>query len=358
MKKTVSIILSSALSLSILSACGSEGSLLTSADTQLQALTFAADAGEFSTNGRFGPGGREGAPGQRPGKMGQQGMKGQGMHGNFLFAGIELTDEQKAEIATLQSAKRSEMEAFKAEAPDESSREAAQTAIESAFLSDSFDADALQASLEANKPDHSARATLEAEYLIKSWNILTSEQQSAVISNVAERAAAQAERMANMELKERPERPEGLSNPLVEKLGLSEDQQAALEAAREANKPEAPQGKNPEALVNALAEGATAAEIVALQSANRPDKNPLQHLATLHGILSADQRQTFVDSGLLKAGPGGKGGPGHPGQMGPGGPGSGKMGHGGHGKHMGGPGGPGFGPAPDFGQAPDFNSGY
>lgn len=326
MKKTLRFILNGAVSLSLLSACGATASLSSATGSdQLQALHFAADAGEMGPG--FATVGRPGAPGQRPDKMGAPGREAKG--GGFapFLQGLDLTAEQQSALQAIQSELRSQMESSK---PAADSREAMQAQIAAAFTSEEFDADALHASVEANAPDRSAVEQGRAEALVKSWAVLTAEQQSTVLAHVAERAAAQSERP------ERPEHPEG-SPPWAAQLNLSADQEAALQAALEADRPDKAERPDPSVLVNALAEGASASEIVALQA--RPEHNPLERLATLHRILSPEQRQSFVDGGFLNMGPKGRG-PGGQAHMSAGKAGfkGGKMGRGGR------PGGPGFGP--------------
>ena len=128
---------------------------------------------------------------------------------------------------------------------------------------------------------------------------------------------------------------------LTSTLNLTADQQASIKAAFETNKPDfegqkAAMQANRTAIQAELdAASPSAANLVTLLKANRPEKanHGLAQLAQLHAILTAEQRQSFVDTGLAL---------GHGAQRGPGGPG-GHGGPGGRGGH-GGEKGVGFGP--------------
>lgn len=338
---------------SLLTACGAE---------QLTSLSSALDNSNlqsFSVAGRgqTAPGfAADGQPGQRGGK----GMKGgPGGHGGFqLFFGpeLELTEEQQSQLQALRESLKPADDNTR---PDQSQLQAFKTQIEAAFVSDTFDVSTLEAQINANRPDPEARLSAEAEVLIKSWAILTADQKATVKSKQAEMSAKFAEMAANRpEPPADSERPERV-NPLVEKLNLTTEQQAALEAL----KPERPDTATAptdvaSAVIAELESGsATAASLATILKSNRPEvaKSPLSQLAELHAILSAEQRQAFVDAGLLMAGPGGPGG--KAGHAGPGGA------NGGFGGGFGGPGkmggkmghGP-MGAGPEA-AAPDFNAG-
>jgi Spy/CpxP family protein refolding chaperone len=370
MKKTLTTGLMVVLSAAVLSACGSSGALnaagLGGSDNAFSQLSL-ENSDSASPGKGFGY--------KKQGPMGfQKGLQGPGPGFALGFWGdLSLTDAQKTEIQGIMEAAKANQPARptateRPTPPDAAAIRAAQDAIHdkisAAFVSDSFDADALHAEMKSlhpepnPRPDPAAMELAHAQQTLDLWNVLTAEQKTTVTTKSAEFA----DKMTAMEAK-RPEkankRPEQGLALFTEKLSLTADQQAALTAAFEANRPAAPAKPDPQALITLLNSGsATAESIAALHT--RPqqlDHNPLKPLATLHSILTAEQRQTFVDSGLLKQpGPGGPGG-----HAGPGGhPGAGPKGHfGGPGGHAG-PGGPGshpmMGQRPGMGERPDFPS--
>jgi Spy/CpxP family protein refolding chaperone len=323
------------MALSLMTACGNLGSALTSASLDTNSLQTQG------LNG-FAAGGSQKGP--RGGQGGHQ-DKGPGMGiGGIDFAGITLSDEQKTALQALREAYKPEQPA----APDTSKQAEIKAQIEAAFLSTSFDASALETQLSTNAPNHDAQLQSQAELMIKSWQILTAEQKSQVKAKQVERETQMAEREAN-----RPDRTDvsmtdkgvpGIER-LTSTLNLTAEQQASIKAAFEANKPDfegqkATMQANRTAIQAELdAASPSAANLVTLLKANRPEKanHGLAQLAQLHAILTAEQRQSFVDTGLAlghgaqQMGPGGPGGHG-----GPGGP-------GGRGEHGGGKG-AGFGP--------------
>lgn len=307
--------LGSLMALSLMTACGNLGSVLTSAslDTnslQTQSLSgFAADEGQKVS---------QGGQGDHKGKGGGMGM------GGIDFAGITLTDEQKTALQALRESYKPEEPAASDLNQDASKQAEVKTLIETAFLSSSFDATALEAQLSANAPNHDAQLQNQAELMIKSWQILTSEQKAQVKAKQVERETQMAEREAN-----RPAQSDtsdkaapGIER-LTSSLNLTTEQQASIKAAFEANKPDFESQKtamqaNRTAIQAELdAANPSAANLVTLLKANRPEKanHGLAQLAQLHAILTAEQRQSFVDAGLAlghggKGGPGGFGGPG------------------------------------------------
>ncbi len=325
LKTALKTTLTALFATTVLTACGSDLPSLGSAiDGSGSAFSLANSTGasaEFQAD-------RKGGPGKKGGHKGGSDMKG----GIPFGADLNLSDEQQAALKTLHEEFKPAEGSTPPERPDMS---AMKTAIETAFVSDNFDVAALEA-LQPARPDDSARVTQQATILVKSWAILTDEQKATVKAKQAEKATA-----------ERPERPDFAGdssrvNPLIEKLGLSTEQAAALEAS----KPERPDPATMQAQ-HAANQAAIQAEldqaspsidaIAAILTANRPAEkaSPLAQLAELHAILTAEQRQSFVDLGLA-AGSGQKGGPGM-GQKG----GSEKGGKGGPG--MGQKGGPGMG---------------
>ncbi len=322
------------MALSLMTACGNLGSALTSASLNTNTLQTQ------SLNGFAAGGAQKGPHGDRGGQAGHQG-KGPGMGiGGIDFAGITLSDEQKTALRALHEAYKPEQPA----APDTSKQAEIKAQIETAFLSSSFDVSALETQLSANAPNHDAQLQSQAELMIKSWQILTAEQKNQVKAKQVEREAQMAEREAS-----RPAQTDismtdkgvpGIER-LTSTLNLTADQLASIKAAFEANKPDFESQKSAmqanRAAIQAELDSASpsATNLVTLLKANRPEKanHGLAQLAQLHAILTAEQRQSFVDSGLAL---------GHGAQRGPGGPG-GHGGPGGRGEHAGGKG-AGFGP--------------
>ncbi len=360
MKKTLTTGLMIVLSAAVLSACGTSGALnaaaLGGSDNAFSQLSL---ENSDSASGFKGFRNKNANPmGAQKGQMGQKGFQGPAAGFALGFLGdLNLTDTQKSEIQSI-------MEAAKANQPErptaaerpvvdvtamKAAQEAIQEKISAAFVSESFDADALLAEMESlrpeapgNRPDPAVMELVRAQQTLDIWNVLTAEQKTTVTTKSAEFASKIAEMDAN-----RPDKadkgPAQMLTQLTDKLSLTTEQQATLAAAFEANRPAAPSKPDPEALVTLLNSGsATAASIAALHT--RPEKaaaNPFTALTTLHGVLTAEQRQVFVDSGLLK-------------QPGPGGPGGFDKGHGAQGAH-GGPGkGAMMGQRPGMGERPDF----
>ena len=329
----------------LVTACGTDGSVLNSAldGNNLQDLAYRVEGtgaqfgksqfgqGQFG-KGQMGHGMREGF---QKGGVGQKGFAPQGAD---IFAELDLSDAQKTELQALRESLRPEQ----TERPDEAQRTETKALIEAAFVSDSFEVAALEESLAASKPDASERLSQQAEFIIASWNILTDEQKVLAKTKQAEREENFTEKAEKMAAVERPERPEKTAfdgaSRLTELLSLNAEQSAALSALHE-NKPERPEPQAMRVQTQAT-HAAIQAEldktspstdaIVAILEANRPEEqaSPLDKLADLHSILNAEQRQAFVDAGLTLGNKGPEGGHGGP-QM------DSKMGRNGQGGHPG-----------------------
>jgi len=303
------------MALSLMTACGSLDSALTSASL---------DTGSLQTQSLNGFAAPSGQKGPRAGQGGHKG-KSMGVGGND-FADISLSDEQKTALQAL----REEYKPEQPVAPDTSKQAEVKTLIETAFLSSNFDAAALATQVSANAPNHDAQLQKQAELMIKSWQILTSEQKAQVKANRPTQSDIGADKGAP-----------GIER-LTSTLNLTAEQQASLKAAFEANKPDFESQKtamqaNRTAIQAELdASSPSVDNLVALLKANHPEKanQGLTQLAQLHAILTPEQRQSFVDAGLAL---------GHPGKMGPGGRGGHEGGPGGHKGNGFGPGMPGRG---------------
>ncbi|MFN4150369.1 MAG: Spy/CpxP family protein refolding chaperone, partial [Candidatus Sericytochromatia bacterium] len=147
----------------------------------------------------------------------KQGMKGifgknfnKGDKGAFAQDFLNLTDEQKTKLKELrdslfvkpeQTTTKPDMATMKANA------EAVKTAFKEAFLSDTMDVTALKAKLESLKPakpaiDTDAHLKAQAEYILKSYQILTAEQKQTLETKKAEMDAKRTEMEAS-----RPAKP-------------------------------------------------------------------------------------------------------------------------------------------------------
>lgn len=288
MKKTLTTGLMMVLSAAILSACGTDGAInaasLGGSDNTFSQLSLKNNGAASNVKGF-----RSKMGAQKEGPQGAGPNAGLGLGFAFgSFSELNLTDAQKAEIQSIMEAAKANQPkrptaAERPAAPDAAAAQAAQAKISAAFLSDSFDATALHAELESlrpqgdnKRPDPAVMELARAQQTLDIWNVLSAEQKATVSTKAAEFASKMAE--------------------------------------MEANRPAAPAKPDPQALITLLNSGsATAESIAALHT--RPakvDHNPLTALETLHSALTAEQRQSFVDSGLLKQ-PGHGGPKNHPG---------------------------------------------
>lgn len=339
---------------SLMSSCGSANlelaSGLESNDLQTLALQGSAQgngvtqgnyaaASKFTRQGRFGRGVQSG-----PGTFCDQ--------AGFGLA-LDLSEEQQTEMQALREAEE-EFRTAQREAVD---HEAIQNAIKTAFLADDFDQDALEAQIEALRPDREAAQLFHAEMMLKRWNILTEEQQATLQEQQAKRQAMREARQTEQQENALQNRPEGARplNRLSQILDLSDEQSEALQAALEAQRPDpATRQTERQAMHEALqaeltSDSPSVDQLVAILGEHQPERGPhLEHLATLHDILTSEQREILVEEGLLMHGPmnGAMNGPMNGSMSGPmkGQRGQGMNGHKGHGPGHGPGFGPGFGP--------------
>lgn len=342
MKKAI-LVLISAASLSLTACGGVDTAALTGSQTSLAALNNTAARGAVSADGAWMLSADEsaaavagfGGPGGKGGRGGHGGPGGKGGFGipGLAFGGadLNLTEEQKTQLQALQTEARSFMEANRptvTTAPEDlaAAHEAAQAAINAAFVSDRFDVTALQASLASLKPAAPAAPSdavldFQADLMIRSYQILTAEQRAQIAERLAEHAA-QAPAA-------RPSPPADRGNPMLERLttalSLSAEQQTELEAAFAA----ALAAREDKADHHAEAQ-ARQTEILAILNQASPDKAALKallqppardqlapsdprlaQLAILHDVLSPEQRELFIST-PSEIGPGGRehGGPG------------------------------------------------
>lgn len=307
----------------------------------------------------------------------KQGMKGifgknfnKGDKGTFAQDFLNLTEEQKTKLKELRDSLFVKPDQTTTAKPDmatmKANAEAVKTAFKEAFLADTMDVTALKSKLDSLKPakpsvDTDAHLKAQAEYILKSYQILTAEQRQTLETKKSEMDAKRAE----MEAK-RPAKPaiDANFNPadkmidgLATKLTLTEDQKTKLKAIFEESKPAKPdqatidatkakRDANQKAIQDSLKAGtATVDSIKALLEANKPEApkdnadTHLNMLVKIHDVLTAEQRKIAVDLPIAGAfghgmGMGGKGG--FKGGHGMGGKGEFKGGHQGTGKGFGG----------------------
>lgn len=347
-----------------LSACGSLPSAMTAnlasdgsgilSTMSVDGEATSADAAGFRGRGGKGHGG---PGGERGGQMGGKGHGGPGGGFGFvnpqMLAKLNLTDEQKTQLDALQTEAKTFFEANKPDAAQidstdhQAQHEAARTALETAFKSDSFDADALAATLEANRPvrpePSAAVKEFQANQIVKLHGILTADQRAILAAG-----PDQANKPANF-----PSPPADLADrqtqmldQLATKLSLSDDQKTQIKAIFDAKATERQSAMKErqtqmEAQRTAWAaiwvkSSISASDVTALIQKTddaKPADQHLQELEQIHAILNADQRASFLSLNQFAlggpgGGPGGKGGPG--GERGFGGGGRGGHGFGGH----------------------------
>ena len=135
---------------------------------------------------------------------------------------------------------------------------------------------------EDDKSERAAHHLERAKADLKIWRILTSKQQ----------------KLAMEKATEHPHRSP--VEYLSAFLNLSDTQKTTLESVFEANRPK---HRDPVAFLTLLSsEKTTAADLAALHAPLDSDENhgPLKILSAIHSVLTAEQRQVFVDKGLSK----------------------------------------------------------
>jgi Spy/CpxP family protein refolding chaperone len=336
MNKVLKLSIMMTLSISALAGCSADIPGIQQAVANLTSGKYSlANTGDVSNNSGNGQadenksGGR-GKPGKGPGGKGGHGM---GPGGPGLPPDLNLTDAQKTELEKIR-------EENKPAQPDQTKMEETKTAMEAlkkeidtAFISDTFDAASLKAKLDALKPPapDDSHFTSEANVIIKTYNILTAEQK--------QKLEDKAKEMANNVPKAMPSPPADFGSSktdqrldkLATDLGLTDAQKASLKEAMQppadAQKPDIQKmfekmKVTQDAINTELKTGnASVDKIVAILKANAPEppknNNGLERLTKIHDILNADQRKKFIE--LAPKGPGlGGEGFGHPGHGGPG----------------------------------------
>lgn len=311
---------SAVLTLALMTACGND--IVSDASNLQGTLSFANDTQTSVSN-------------KVAGKKGDRGNKGA-----FAQDFLNLTDEQKTKLQELRDSLFPKPDSTVTDDTRKVNAEAAKTAFKDAFLADTIDVASLKAKLESLKPanvDSDSRLKAQAEYMIKSYAILTAEQKATLETKQSEAEAKRAEMEANRPTtKPSPDVSFNPADKMIEnlatKLTLTEDQKTKLTAVFEANKPAQPDAAtmeanrtkmeaNRNAIQSSIKDGsATVDSIVALLKADKPEMNTnhidthLNTIVQVHDILTADQRKIAVDLPMIGIGFGGDRG--HGGQKG------------------------------------------
>ncbi len=221
-----------------------------------------------------------------------------GMMFGFLARDLNLTDAQKAEFKSLMQAGREEHKAMGTQ------MKAFKQSVKTAFLSDSFDANALQAEWAQIKAQNTNPHQKMAEKMVQAWNILTPAQQA----KVEERMNKLEERMARWEGKKGEGQREGKHGKklarLTQALDLTPEQQATLKTRWESNQAErqdrrARMKSVKNAVFAQLKAGGSAADVAQamapmMDSMEGKSSKYLNRLAGFHDVLTAEQRQKLV----------------------------------------------------------------
>lgn len=211
-----------------------------------------------------------------------------------IFKDLNLSEAQKSQFKALYS-----------EGPQvKSEMKAVHERIQQAFVSETFDAAALQQELQAQFKGQHARHM--AENILKAWQILTPEQRSQLESQLEhldhkrkERMARRSEQAHNVP---RPKQTQHMSRWL-EPLALTDAQKEQLKAlwVQKQSMHQADIQQRPlisQSILNALKSGtATADSLAALMpiASMHPSMLSLDQMAKLHQILTPTQRQKMLE---------------------------------------------------------------
>lgn len=247
------------------------------------------------------------------------GMKGD--KGAFSQNFLNLTEEQKTKLQELRTSLFPKNDTTTINDTKKANAEALKTAIKDAFLSDTIDVSSLKTKIESlipSKVTDDARLTAHAEYILKSYQILTDEQKKTLETKQAEMQTKFNEMQSNRPTLKQPlfnnfNPADKMIERLSTKLTLTEEQKTKLKAVFEANKPaqvdtsviDAARTKmqeNRKAIQDSLKSGtATVDSIKALLQADKPEfakdnlDAHLNILVQVHDILTSDQRKIAVD---------------------------------------------------------------
>lgn len=222
MKKLLGLALAAGLTLT---AAGCAGNMPNSDVLAAEGFGLLGDGND----GEMAPGG--GHRGHHGGKGGF-GLFGGPMMG-MMMKDLNLSDAQKAEFKALfEAAKAKHQQGAR---PD---MKAMHAKLKTAFLSDSFDANALRSELQAKAPDPAAMTGQMAENIVKAWKILTPEQQTKVLAGLDK----MEQRMEGF--RQKHTQAANGDHPgaqhlkmLAEKLQLTADQQSKLQELWQSGKP-------------------------------------------------------------------------------------------------------------------------
>lgn len=229
-----------------------------------------------------------------------------GGHHGFFFGmmarELNLTSEQKTQFQALMKPD-AQQQAVTAEMKAE--MKALKAQVKTEFLSEQFDVAALQSAWDAiQKPDADAVRLKMAEKLHTAWHILTPAQQTQLEAKLVALEARFAEKAQTPSDKQKGHAEKMLAR-MTQQLGLSEAQQNTLKSRWEAQHGErqdrrAAMKAVKQTVLQQLKSGASAASIAQSLSplGEHIGKSGhfLNRLATLHDILTPDQRQKLIET--------------------------------------------------------------
>lgn len=240
----------------------------------------------------------------QPGHHGRGGHFGGPMMGMFL-KDLNLTNDQKAKFQALFSEARAQhQQGSQAGKPD---FKALHQTLKQAFLSDTFDVNALKGQLQQQLPAAGSKAPAMAAHLIKAWQILTPEQQNTLVSKLEQMEQKMNQRMQEHANKQQQGKM-GHGGPfqhMAQQLNLTADQQSKLQALWQEGKPDRQthiqQMRTVKQQVLAELKGGnpSADKIAALiapmaQMGRQGLGKHLEKMAALHAVLTPAQRQQLV----------------------------------------------------------------
>lgn len=234
---------------------------------------------------------------------GHHGKKGK-HHGSMMFMfmtrDLGLTADQQASLKALMQKGSEDHAAVKTQFKDFKAK------VQTAFLSDTFNASALQTEWEGiKKPDANSSQLKMAEKLKAAWTILTPEQQAKIEKRLADMETRMAEH-AGAKAGDANGHQDKMLAHMADKLNLTAAQQSTLKTRWE-DKSADRQSRHglmkgvKQAVLDQLKAGASVTEIAQsmapLTDAMEGKSNGyLNRLAELHDVLTAEQRQLLVSS--------------------------------------------------------------
>lgn len=223
--------------------------------------------------------------------------KHHGMMFMMMTRDLNLTADQKTALQALMQEGTEERSEIKAQF------KTFKTKVQTAFVSDNFDAAALQAEWEnIKKPDGSSVQLKMAEKLRAAWTLLTPEQQTKIEARLTQMESHMADRQTKSG--DASSHQDKMLAHMTEKLSLTEAQKSTLKSRWEAKSADRESRHSlmkgvKQAVLSQLKAGASSVEIAQsmapLADAMEGKSNKhLDRLAELHDILTAEQRQLLI----------------------------------------------------------------